>query len=633
MELIPLDDLSVKTNSAEAEFGLLLPEISARDEFKAFVHVIHEHDQFLQNVKPIRFELHEELHPQLNEYGSYWHAKIDFSTVASTESKHFGMPGKYLYRYSIETQKSKTIDWITDPFANDFGMGKQSAFRLGGSESFSWSQAPEEPNWKVPKLKELIVYQMMIHEFVGDFNKAIRMLDYLADLGINALEIMPLTNLERTVDWGHEPIAYFGVDERFGDSNQLRHFVAEAHKRGIAVIADLVCGHVSHLFPYYYIYEQLGYSEEKHPFFGHYGDIQLNWGKKADYRKKFVRDFYFTVCHFWLEQFHIDGIRYDSVPEFYEKNNVYNPGFSNLVYHVHHLVKSKKDDPDWGRFFDEQNPELRLVQCAEYLEEPEEILNKTFSNCTWQNNTLHAAIGVAKDYPGALKRLGMHIGLAGLPSKVEIENEVIEKSAFQYLETHNHPRFICNFKTIQTFEHGGQRNEIIQEGDREIGYKVRPYLIALFMGKGIPMLWQGQEFLENYNLPENGSSKFRILRSLRWDYFYTNSGRSTVDLVRKLVQLRKTHQQFIHGDYDFWNNHDEYLSKSIMIFTRNYFNLFSLIALNFTNYDQTVPLSFKYTGTYREELSGKEVHFEAFTRYDVEVPSDNGMIWSRIGDN
>lgn len=628
MKLIPLDDLSVKINHAEAEFSILLPEISAGEGYKVFAHIIHENDQFLQMIPATIVELAETLHPVLNEYGPYWHQKVNLPDYAPPNSKHWGTPGKYLYRYSINDSKGKKVDWIIDPFAKELGMGKQSSFTIGTNGSFSWSQAPNEPDWKVPSLKNLIVYQMMIHEFVGDFTKSMKMLDYLADLGVNALEIMPLSNIERTIDWGYEPLAYFGVDERFGDSNQLRHFVAEAHKRGIAIIADLICGHVSHLFPYVYIYDQLSFPEHKHPFFGHYGDAEYDWGKKADYQKQLVKDFYFTVCNFWLDQFHIDGIRYDSVPEYYEKNNVFNPGFSNLVYHVHQLVKSKKNDKDWSRFFDDQNQGFHLIQCAEYLEEPEEILNKTFTNCVWQNQTLYAAVGVAKDYPGALKRLGMHLGLAGLPSMVEIEEEKIEKTAFQYIETYEHTRFICNFATVKAFEQSKPYNEIANEGDRQLGYKIHPFLIGLFAGKGIPMLWQGQEFLENYCLPENGASRLRILRPLRWDYFYSEPGRNMVDLIRKLIRMRKDNDQFRLGDFDFWNNYENYLSHGIMVFTRSYFKKYSIVVLNFRDYNQTMPLGFKFTGSYREEFSGEQRYFDAEAPGEVEIPGNFGMVWT-----
>jgi maltooligosyltrehalose trehalohydrolase len=70
-----------------------------------------------------------------------------------------------------------------------------------------------------------------------------------------------------------------------------------------------------------------------------------------------------------------------------------------------------------------------------------------------------------------------------------------------------------------------------REGDRSRWYMLQPYLIALLMSKGIPMLWQGQELAENYFLPEFGAGRVSLLRPLRWDYFYDGAGRSIIALV------------------------------------------------------------------------------------------------------
>jgi maltooligosyltrehalose trehalohydrolase len=61
---------------------------------------------------------------------------------------------------------------------------------------------------------------------------------------------------------------------------------------------------------------------------------------------------------------------------------------------------------------------------------------------------------------------------------------------------------------------------------------LQPYLIATLMSKGVPMLWQGQELAENYFLPESGTGRVGLLRSIRWDYFYDTAGRGIVSLVR-----------------------------------------------------------------------------------------------------
>ena len=89
---------------------------------------------------------------------------------------------------------------------------------------------------------------------------------------------------------------------------------------------------------------------------------------------------------------------------------------------------------------------------------------------------------------------------------------------------------------------------------RGLWYKVQPYLIGLFTAKGIPMLWQGEEFGENYWVPPGGLGRVMLLRPVRWDYFYGDVGRSTVGLVRRLISLRRQTPELRNGDHFFYND-------------------------------------------------------------------------------
>jgi 1,4-alpha-glucan branching enzyme len=118
----------------------------------------------------------------------------------------------------------------------------------------------------------------MINEFGGDIDVTIVHLDYLADLGINCIEVMPVSNVANTVDWGFLPIGYFGVDERFGKRKELQRLIDAAHQRGIAVILDAVYGHTSESFPYAYVYKKLPYRENPFmgPFAKDYGSSRIS---------------------------------------------------------------------------------------------------------------------------------------------------------------------------------------------------------------------------------------------------------------------------------------------------------------------------------------------------------------------
>jgi maltooligosyltrehalose trehalohydrolase len=181
-------------------------------------------------------------------------------------------------------------------------------------------------------------------------------------------------------------------------------------------------------------------------------------------------------------------------------------GYAALTYETYQAVERQGPSGYWQRFFNGGN--INVIQCAEQLEGPREVVQKTYSNCSWQNETLSAAQAVAHGDRGQLANLGLQLGLCDYPKEVVVNDDRIAKTAVQYLETHDHSRFVCNFATISL------DGEVLREGDRGLWYRVQPYLIGLFAAKGIPMLWQGQEFGENYYVPEEGWG--RVLLFANW---------------------------------------------------------------------------------------------------------------------
>jgi maltooligosyltrehalose trehalohydrolase len=96
--------------------------------------------------------------------------------------------------------------------------------------------------------------------------------------------------------------------------------------------------------------------------------------------------------------------------------------------------------------------------------------------------------------------LGLQLGLNGYPTSVTANNDTLPKTALQYIENHDHQRFICNFDTVSV--DNDPDDVLLQEGDRDNNWpKVQPYLIALMTAKGTPLLSEGQEFCENYWIP------------------------------------------------------------------------------------------------------------------------------------
>lgn len=623
VNLLPLGSLGAVEQNGAVTFGIWLPWVSASDGNTVTLKVIHEGDQFLQNIPPKEFTL---THSNRAPYGDFWSATVPIAgTQPGATSSSWGSPGRYLYRYQVNNPNVGSLDWVIDPCAREFGTGKLSAFTLG-YQPHIWNTA--EANWRTPELKDLILYEVNIAELAGDIGRTRNLLAYLADLGVNAVEVMPLSNVAASVDWGYLPIGYFGVDERFGKRSDFQQFVDEAHQHGIAVIVDVVYGHTGVDFPYYDLYTRLQYHEN--PFMGPFAkDYFSNAGKSTDFNRQLTRDYFCSVNHHWLEVYHVDGFRYDCVPNYWD--GPLGVGYASLVYETYQLAKQNLSQPYWSRFDGGAGAPICLIQCAEQLEGPEDILQTTYSSCAWQNRTSGEAKAVAKGSLRRLADLGLSLGLYGYPDEVTTNGDAIPKSAFQYIENHDHERFICNFGLSNPDDAG---NPLFQEGDRNRWYKLQPYLIAALMSKGIPMLWQGEEFAENNYLPESGAGRVAMLRPLRWDMFYDTPGQRIIRLVRKLCRIRRALQHVRHGEYFFFNDWERYQSKGVLLFARYQDSAYSLIAVNVTDTEQTVPFWFPVGGDYIEELEGDSLGLTGIvplTETQITIPSSYGRIWTTSG--
>jgi maltooligosyltrehalose trehalohydrolase len=235
LSLLPLGTLGAIESNGIVAFGLWLPWVSAADGNAVSVKIIHEADQFLQDVPPIEFPLMHSVRPP---YGDFWSVTVPIAGAPSPiPGSAWGSPGRYVYRYTIVNPNVGILDWIVDPFAREYGVGKLSAFTLG-YQPYVWNTA--EANWHTPALADLVLYEINIAELAGDFERTRNLMAYLSDLGVNAVEVMPLSNSGVPVDWGYLPIGYFGVDERFGRRSDFQQMVDIAHQHGIAVVVDVV---------------------------------------------------------------------------------------------------------------------------------------------------------------------------------------------------------------------------------------------------------------------------------------------------------------------------------------------------------------------------------------------------------
>jgi len=584
---------AIETSPKVIQFGIFLPGVDPAQGYAVSVKIIHETDQYLQAVQPVMVAQAHSVDPT---YGDYWFGQVNLNTATPPSGSAFGQTGRYVYRYVIHSPTRGDIDFIIDPFSREVGVGRLSAITVGATP---YAFSANETKWKIPPLKNAIIYELMISEFRDDLGRTVKQLPYLADLGINCIEVMPVSNVLDTVDWGYDPIGYFCVSERFGKTSDFQQFVDLCHQNGIAVVIDSVYGHTGGDFAYTQLYAALQ-GDLPNPFC----DGQGAFGTLTDFTKQLTQDYFYSVNQYWLDIFHVDGFRYDDAPEYWDGPT--GSGYANLVYSTYQYVKSKVGATDaYQRFFDSAG-NINLIQIAEDLPDPVGVLYQSYSTATWQDGTLGAAIACASGSPRAIAQLGLQLGLSGYPESVTANGDTLPKTALQYIENHDHQRFICNFGTIPI--DNDPNDTLLQQGNRDANwYKVQPYLIALLTAKGTPLLSEGEEFCENYWIPTSGDARVMVYRPVRWNYFYDTD-----------------------GQHYFYNDDANFNFKGLLAFSRQLGSTFSLVVVNFTNQTQTASFAFPITGNYAEQIEGTQNlnGVVAGAPQPLAVPSNYGCIWT-----
>ena len=371
------------TGSAfQIRFGVYLPGIRASDGFDVVVRVIPQVDRFDINVQPEDSHLTWDASHPLD----LWSATVPIQPAAGT---HFGDEGLYLYRFQLwwtpaGGSRQLITRWFTDPFAVQTDVGLLSGVLLQKNpQLFNWTDG----TYKTPELDDLIVYELQIEQFNDTFQGVIDRLVYLQSLGVNCIEIMPVTSTKLDFDWGYGPLHYFSPSAHFGGPDGLRQLVDACHQANMAVILDVVYQHVDPFFAYALVYQNInntpGAPQINSPMIGANGPF----GPQSDFSQTFTQQYFAAVNRHWLNDYHVDGFRYDEVTDLYVSPT--DSGYALLAYETYN------ESLGIARFQQDPSSYSRIIQCAEALWRAPDVLRNTYTNCAWQDDLLDQAEGIA----------------------------------------------------------------------------------------------------------------------------------------------------------------------------------------------------------------------------------------------
>jgi 1,4-alpha-glucan branching enzyme len=220
-------------------------------------------------------------------------------------------PGQQ-YKYYIETADGTILE-KNDPRARAI-TSSDNGFSVIVDNDFDWGSDTFTP----PSKDRQIIYELHIGTFhrpdaatPGTFDTAIEKLDYLRDLGINMIELMPVTSMAYSNGWGYAPNYIYSVESMLGGRHGLMKFVKAAHERGIGVILDVV---YNHFYGDTDLWQYDGWSENDRGGIYFYNDKRGDtpWGGRPDYGRPEVRQFILDNIAMWLTEYHMDGLRVDS---------------------------------------------------------------------------------------------------------------------------------------------------------------------------------------------------------------------------------------------------------------------------------------------------------------------------------
>ncbi len=232
----------------------------------------------------------EKLLPMTKQEQGYWYLK------AETE------PGTHYY-YQLEDGADRP-----DPASHFQPQGVHQASEVIDHSNTNW----QDSQWAGIPLEEMIIYELHVGTFTpeGTFEAIMTRLSDLAELGVNALEIMPVAQFTGDRNWGYDGVYPYAVQNSYGRPEDLKQLVDAAHKQGIAIILDVVYNHFG---------PEGNYIAHHAPYFT--DTYRTPWGDAINFDDAYsygVRNYFIENALYWLENYHIDGLRLDAIQAIYD---------------------------------------------------------------------------------------------------------------------------------------------------------------------------------------------------------------------------------------------------------------------------------------------------------------------------
>ncbi|MEN9997197.1 MAG: hypothetical protein RI922_187 [Bacteroidota bacterium] len=449
--------------------------------------------------------------------------------------------------------------------------------------NFNW----QHDNFLRPDKSQLMVYELLIRDFIAKHNyqTLIDTLDYLDSLGINAIELMPVGEFEGNESWGYNPSFHMALDKYYGTPEQFKQFIDECHSRGIAVIMDIALNHAFGQNPMVNMYWDAVNNRPatNNPWFNAVcPHAPYCWGYDMNHEAQATKDYVKRINRYWLEEFHIDGYRFDFTKGFVNSS----ANFSNTRIDI---IKNMADSL-WA-----VNPDAYVI-LEHWADNNEEKILSNYGMLLWGNLTY--------EYHQAMKGLSSNFSPG-----VYLNRGWTEPNLLTYIESHDEERGM--FECLSAGSTANPNHYIPYEPVALL--RAQAAAVMMITTPGPKMIWQFGEVGYDVSI----EVPCRICnKPILWGYYLNNNRRQLYDVYKATLNLRTTYPTFQTGTYTYS------LTGTVKknIYTHPSMN--AVVVSNFSVFSSQAYPSFPNTGWWYEYFTGDSLEVTDVNMQIVMEPAE-----------
>ena len=505
-------------------------------------------------------------------------------------------------RKILDPDNDKYISTATYPENKEYpegAIGIVSVFKTV-EDTYSW----KVPNFDAPDVSNMVIYEMLLRDFTesGDLNGAMQKLDYLQSLGVNAIELMPVQEFDGNDSWGYNPAFFFAMDKAYGTDHMYKEFIDACHQRGMAVILDVVYNHATGANPFAKLYWDASKNKTapNNPWFNVDAPHPYSVFHDFNHESDLVREFVKRNLSFLIEEYNIDGFRFDLTKGFTQKQS--NEGNAGN-YDASRIAILK----DYNATIKALKPETYVI-LEHFCDDREETELSNDGMMVWRNLN-NAYCQSAMGYKEDSNFSGLYYGTSSRPAN----------SLISYMESHDEER--AAYK--QTQWGNGQLKTDLNARMSQLGANAAFF----FTVPGPKMIWQFGELGYDISIDFNGRTG---KKPIKWEYYDVEERKQLHNTYAELIALRNEHPElFTSGAVLDWKVSTIYWNNGRFLTLSNEDNSKHLVVVgNFTNNSGSFSTTFPTTGEWYNYMNTSDTLQVDAPTINVSVPANNFRIYT-----